>query len=61
MISVRSLSHAFGTKQVLKDINLEVSEGEIVAIMGSSGGGKTTLLRCIAGLINAIEGEVTVR
>lgn len=60
MISVRSLSHAFGTKQVLKDINLEVSEGEIVAIMGSSGGGKTTLLRCIAGLINATEGEVTV-
>ena len=60
MVSVRGLSHSFGTKQVLKDINLEVEKGEIVAIMGSSGGGKTTLLKGISGLLVPTQGEITV-
>jgi phospholipid/cholesterol/gamma-HCH transport system ATP-binding protein len=60
MISVRGLSHAFAGRPVLKDINLEVGPGEIVAIMGSSGGGKTTLLRCISGLIAAKNGQISV-
>lgn len=60
MISVRNLSHSFGDKQVLRDINLEVGAGEILALMGSSGGGKTTLLRCISGLISPTQGEVVV-
>jgi phospholipid/cholesterol/gamma-HCH transport system ATP-binding protein len=60
MISVRGLSHSFSGKPVLKDINLEVEPGQILAIMGSSGGGKTTLLRCISGLITATKGEVLV-
>ena len=60
MISIRNLSHRFGDKQVLSDINLEVGAGEILAVMGSSGGGKTTLLRCIAGLIKPTSGEIEV-
>jgi len=60
MVTVRDLSHSFGPKQVLRDINLEVDKGEIVAIMGSSGGGKTTLLKCISGLIVPTQGEITV-
>lgn len=60
MITVRGLSHAFGGRPVLRDINLEVEPGEILAIMGSSGGGKTTLLRCISGLINPTQGDVIV-
>ena len=60
MISVRGLSHSFGERPVLKDINLEIESGEILAIMGSSGGGKTTLLRCISGLIVPTKGEVLV-
>lgn len=60
MISVRCLSHSFGGRQVLKGIDLEVGPGEILAIMGSSGGGKTTLLRCISGLIKPTKGEVSV-
>ncbi len=60
MISVRNLSHSFSGRQVLSNINLEVEPGEIVAIMGSSGGGKTTLLRCISGLIVPTKGNVFV-
>ncbi len=48
-MSVVSLQHvhkSFGDTKVLKDISLEVSEGEVVAIIGASGGGKSTLLRC---------------
>ena len=60
MISVKKVSQSFGAKQVLKDITLEVLPGEIVAIMGSSGGGKTTLLRCIAGLLRPQKGEIEV-
>jgi phospholipid/cholesterol/gamma-HCH transport system ATP-binding protein len=60
MISVRGLSHSYGSKAVLRDINLEVDSGEILALMGSSGGGKTTLLRCISGLVTPSEGDVVV-
>jgi len=60
MIEIKGLSHSFGDNQVLKDINLFVSEGEVLGVMGSSGGGKTTLLRCISGLITPTSGTVTV-
>ena len=45
---------------MLRGIDLEIGPGEIVAIMGSSGGGKTTLLRCISGLLVPTEGEILV-
>jgi len=60
MVSIRNLSHTFEDAPVLQDISLEISEGEILAIMGSSGGGKTTLLRCVSGLIEATAGDVEV-
>lgn len=60
MIQIRNLSHRFGERNVLKGIDLEISAKEVVAIMGSSGGGKTTLLRCISGLLVPTSGEVTV-
>jgi NitT/TauT family transport system ATP-binding protein len=46
---------------VLDDINLQVREGEIIALLGRSGSGKSTLLRCIAGLIAPTAGEVSYR
>ena len=60
MIEIKDLSHSFGPTSVLKNVSLSVSEGEILAVMGSSGGGKTTLLRCISGLIKPTSGSVTV-
>ncbi len=60
MLSVKNLDHSFGTHKVLDDINLGVAEGEILAVMGSSGGGKTTLLKCISGLIRPTKGEIIV-
>lgn len=60
MIAVQGLTKRFGSHTVLTDINLELAKGEIVAIMGSSGGGKTTLLKCIAGLIPYEEGTIEV-
>jgi NitT/TauT family transport system ATP-binding protein len=46
---------------VLEDINLDLREGEIVALLGKSGSGKSTLLRCIAGLLAPTEGTVSYR
>jgi len=66
LISVRGLSKSFAGPggrplPVLDDINLDVAEGEFVALLGRSGSGKSTLLRCIAGLIAPTEGEVLFR
>ncbi len=60
MISVKNVTMRFGDRTVLNDVSLEVAAGEIMAIMGSSGGGKTTLLRCIAGLLSPQSGTITV-
>ena len=61
-LSVKNLrkSYGKGSKQthVLKDINLEINEGEFVAIVGFSGSGKTTLISAIAGLIKADAGQI---
>lgn len=47
IIKIRNLKKAFGDQVVLKDINLDVLEGEVVCLIGSSGSGKSTLLRCL--------------
>jgi phospholipid/cholesterol/gamma-HCH transport system ATP-binding protein len=60
MVEVQRLSHSFGAVEVLHEIDFSVAKGEILAIMGSSGGGKTTLLRCISGLIRPTKGDVLV-
>lgn len=58
MIKVRDLSKSFGNNEVLKNINLDFSEGKVYGIVGENGAGKTTLFRCIAGL-ESFQGAIT--
>lgn len=58
MLKISNLSVAYGVIPVLHGINLEVKEGEIVALLGSNGAGKTTLLNTISGLLKAKEGSI---
>ena len=50
MLEIKNLKKAFGDKVIFDNFNLTVKDGEILAILGPSGGGKTTLLRMLAGL-----------
>jgi ABC-2 type transport system ATP-binding protein len=58
MIIIRNLSKQFGTKEVLKNININFDKGKVYGIVGENGAGKTTLFRCIAGLED-YKGEIT--
>lgn len=60
MISIEGLRQSFAGHEVLKGIDLQVADREILAVMGSSGGGKTTLLRGVAGLAKITGGKVIV-
>jgi spermidine/putrescine transport system ATP-binding protein len=60
IITVEHLSHAFGDKTVLQDINLSIGKGEFVTILGPSGCGKTTLMRLIGGFLKAKDGQITI-
>lgn len=57
-LEVVNLSHSFGPTEILRGINLQVQQGQVVAVVGPSGGGKTTLLHLCAGLLEVIEGQV---
>jgi octopine/nopaline transport system ATP-binding protein len=59
-LSVRDLHKSFGPVEVLKGISLDAHEGDVVSILGSSGSGKSTFLRCINLLETPDSGEVTV-
>jgi spermidine/putrescine ABC transporter ATP-binding subunit len=58
LLSIRSVAKHFGKNKVLRDISLEIAEGEFLTILGESGSGKTTLLRILAGFEQPSSGEV---
>lgn len=60
MISARGLGRRFGTKRVLRDLDLEVQSGELLLVTGPNGSGKSTLLALMAGLLVPTEGELEV-
>lgn len=58
MIEVKDLHKSFGDNEVLKGIDFKINDGDVIAILGSSGGGKTTILRCINFLAKADKGTL---
>lgn len=59
-ITVKQLKKSFGDLEVLKDISIEIKEGEVVCMIGPSGSGKSTFLRCLNRLEKITSGEVVV-
>lgn len=60
LVSLRDVRFAYGEREILRGIDLQIPRGKVVAIMGGSGCGKTTLLRLIGGQLQATAGEVRV-
>ncbi|NKZ12375.1 ABC transporter ATP-binding protein [Mycolicibacterium septicum DSM 44393] len=60
VVDVHGLTRAFGDQQVLTDLELQIEDGEFVAMLGRSGSGKSTLLRVLAGLDGQVTGSVRV-
>ena len=60
-VSVRSLSLAFGAVSVLRNLDLDIADGEFLVLLGPSGCGKSTLLNCIAGLLDVSDGQIFIK
>ena len=60
MLKVNNIKKKFGNTEVLKGVNLEIKQGEILVVVGHSGGGKTTLLRCVNALEHCDEGDIEI-
>ncbi len=59
LLEVKDLSVYYGVIQALKDVSFEVNEGEIIALIGANGAGKTTILHTVSGLLKAKSGSIT--
>ena len=59
LLEIRNLEVFFGEVRALNQVNLTIWPGQIVSVVGPNGAGKTTLMRAVAGLIRAVQGEVT--
>ncbi len=60
MLNVKNLSVNYGTRVVLKNINLDLEKGQVLALLGPNGSGKSTLLRTISGILPASQGLVSL-
>lgn len=60
MLVIKDLVKSFDQRRIINQLNLEINDGQILTIVGPSGGGKTTLLRCLAGLETIDSGELSM-
>ena len=60
-VEIKDLDLNFGAVKVLKQLNLDIAEGEFLVLLGSSGCGKSTLLNCIAGLLDVTDGQIFIK
>ncbi|WP_420012656.1 ABC transporter ATP-binding protein [Tateyamaria sp.] len=60
-VEIKNLDLSFGAVHVLKQLNLDIVEGEFLVLLGSSGCGKSTLLNCIAGLLDVTGGQIFIK
>jgi len=58
MLKINGITTRYGTVEILRDVSLKINEGEIVALLGANGAGKTTILNTIIGLIRPIHGNI---
>lgn len=61
IIEISNLSFSYGPNQILKDINVEIMEGELVSIIGPNGSGKSTLLKLISGILQPTKGKIFIK
>lgn len=60
VISIKDLRKSYGTKEVLKGINIEVNRGEVIGYIGANGAGKSTTVKIMLGLVTDFEGEINI-
>ncbi|AAS40402.1 MULTISPECIES: ABC transporter ATP-binding protein [Bacillus] len=60
LLKIENLWKRYGLKAVIRELNIEITEGKIVGLVGDNGSGKTTLLKMIAGLQHTSEGSITI-
>jgi multiple sugar transport system ATP-binding protein len=60
-VSIRGLAQSYGSLQILKELDLDIPDGEFLVLLGPSGCGKSTLLNCIAGLLEPTHGQVFIK
>lgn len=61
LLSIQNIHKAFGLNQVLKGVNMELGEGEVLALIGGNGAGKSTLMKIIMGIYQADDGSISIR
>ncbi|MBU5593128.1 ABC transporter ATP-binding protein [Clostridium sp. MSJ-4] len=61
LLDIKDLSFAYSSREILKDINMELFKGDIVSIIGPNGAGKSTLLKAIANILSVKKGNITIK